>query len=353
MPKLRFGICGLGFMGRSHFARLRDHPRAEIVAVCDRDPRRRAGDWQEPLGNLDLGANAAPQAALAGVATYETPEELIADPRVDAVLITLPTPLHAPVAIAALKAGKHVLTEKPMAAQVSECTRMIEAARLTGRTLMVAHCLRFWPQYVAIKQAVDEGRIGAVRFMTLRRLASPPTYSAQNWLRDAAQSGGALLDLHIHDVDFVHYMLGMPEAVYARGLQNAAGGIDHVVATYRYADGCYAALEGGWTFTPPWPFEMAITVHGERGTVTWNSTRGDDVLLYRGGTQPETIRPVGDALRAELDYFIDCVSSGRPVERCSPVSSRISVALAWLERRSVETGRTMQLSPRLRAAWES
>ena len=351
MSKLRFGICGLGCMGQSHFARLHGHPRAEVVAVCDRDAARRAGDWHDTLGNLDLVQTQGGRAPLAGIRTYETPEALLADRNVDVVLITLPTPLHAPVAIAALKTGRHVLTEKPMAGQANDCTRMIQAARAAGRTLMVAQCIRFWPQYARIKQYVDEGRIGAVRFMTLHRLASPPTYSAGNWLRDAGQSGGALLDLHVHDVDFVQHVLGVPSAIYAHGLTGGNGGVDHIVATYCYQDGSYAVIEGGWTFTPPWPFEMGITVHGERGTLTWNSTRGQDVLFYHGGTEPERIACAGDALRLELDYFIECVLNGRPVERCTPASSRASVALAWLERRSVETGRTLHLSERLRAAW--
>jgi len=112
-----------------------------VVAVCDRDERRRSGDWRDAVGNLDLGQGAGGRVSLAGVAAYATPQELIADPNVDAVLITLPTALHAEVAIAALEAGKHVLCEKPMALRVGACDRMIRAAQAAGRTLMVAQCI--------------------------------------------------------------------------------------------------------------------------------------------------------------------------------------------------------------------
>lgn len=353
MNKLRFGICGLGFIGRCHFARLRGHQRAELVAVCDRNAGRRRGEWDDELGNLDLGQGTAGRVSMAGIRAYASTSELIQDPELDVVLIALPTPLHAEVAIAALAAGKHVLCEKPMAFRAGQCNDMIAAAEASGRTLMVAQCIRFWPQYELIKRYVDEGRIGTVRFATLRRRASAPTYSADNWLLDGQRSGGAILDLHLHDVDFAQYLLGVPDTIFARGGRDARGAIDHVVATYGYADGRYVLIEGGWALHTPWPFDMAITVHGERGTLDWCSTRGDDVLLYAGGVQPKRIPTSGDALQQQLDYFISCALAGREVERCLPRSTRASVALAWLERRSVETGRVVPLSDRLRAAWSA
>jgi predicted dehydrogenase len=351
MSKLRFGICGLGFMGRSHFARLRENPRAEVVAVCDQDERRRAGDWGAALGNLDLGAVAGPRVSLENIAVYATPAELLADPSVDVVLITLPTPLHADVAVAALRADKHVLCEKPMALRVPDCDRMIRAARAAGKTLMVAQCIRFWPQYETIKRCVDEGRIGAVRFVTLRRLGALPTYSAGNWLLDGRQSGGALLDLHVHDVDFAHTLLGVPETVYARGTRGPSGDFDHVVATWSYPGGRYAALEGGWMLAAPWTFDMEIAVHGAGGTLGWAMSRGNDVLLRTSADRAEVIPCDGDALRREQDYFIACVQAGQPVDKCTPFSSRTSIVLAWLERRGIESGRLVRISDHLRTAW--
>ncbi len=352
MSKLRFGICGLGFMGRGHFARLRQQPQAEVVAVCDRDERRRSGDWRDAVGNLDLGQDARGCVSLAGIAAHGTPAELIADPNVDVVLITLPTALHAEVATAALQAGKHVLCEKPMALRVGACDRMIRAAQAARRTLMVAQCIRFWPQYETIKRCVDEGRIGAVRFMNLRRLGTPPTYSAGNWLLDGRQSGGALLDLHVHDVDFAQYLLGIPDAVFARGTRGPSGGFDHVMATWSYPHGAYVAIEGGWVLAAPWTFDMEITVHGERGTLGWALSRGSEVVL-RSGDRAEAIRCDGDAWRREQEYFIECVQTGQPPAKCNPFSSRTSIALAWLERRAIELGRVVPISQRLRAAWGS
>jgi predicted dehydrogenase len=343
MSPLNFGICGLGFMGRTHLAHLADHPRARAVAVCAKSEQNRRGEAPSAQGNL---ASAAGHASLEGVRAYEQIGDLIADPVVHAVIVALPTPLHAPVTIAALAAGKHVLCEKPMALRLRDCDRMIEAAEAAGRTLMVGQCIRFWPAYERIKQMVDAGEIGAVRFASLRRLAAPPAWAADNWLMDARQSGGALFDLHVHDVDYARHLLGLPETIQARGGSGPSGGVDHVASSWGYADGRYALLEGGFVFHPPWPFEMAATVHGTRGTLDWSMRRGPRLQHYAGDAGPREIDlDPADGWRRELDYFVDCVLDNRPVERCSPDESRAAIGLTLLERRAAQTGRTIRIPP--------
>jgi predicted dehydrogenase len=335
--RLGFGICGLGFMGRQYFAHLREHPYARIAAVCDREAERRRGNWADPIGNI--GVREGELADMTAISTYADWRDLIADEHVDVVAVALPTPMHADVTVQALEAGKHVLCEKPMALTLAECDRMIAAAQRADRTLMIAQCMRFWPQYELIKQRVDAGDIGAVRFVSLRRLASWPGHTAGNWMMDASQSGGALFDLHVHDIDFVQHLLGRPARLAAHGYRGASGGIDHVVATYAYEDGRYALAEGAWVYHTPWPFEMAITVVGETGTLDWSMLRGPEVLLYAGGAQVKKLTaPDGTGWTRELDYFVSCVRDGRPVERCLPASSRTNIALTLLEQKSIEQG---------------
>lgn len=334
---LGFGICGLGFMGRHYFVHLRKHPHARVVTVCDQNPERRAGNWDDAIGNINV--REGERLDMSGINAQANWEAVVADKQVDVVAITLPTPTHADVTVRALEAGKHVLCEKPMALTLAECDRMIAAAERTGRTLMIAQCIRFWPQYELIKQYVDQGRVGAVRFVSLRRLSSPPGHSAGGWMMDASQSGGVLFDLHVHDIDYAQHLLGMPATLSAQGWRRPSGRIDHVVATYTYSDGRCASLEGAWSYSEPWPFEMAITVLGETGTLDWSLRQGPEVHLYHGGTGPETIAVSDETGWArELDYFIDCLREGRTVERCLPTSSRMSIALALLERESIERG---------------
>lgn len=335
-------------MGRTYFEHLRQHPQAEVVALCDEDEARRRGEWRDAVGNLMV--REAERAVSGSVAGYAKLADMLRDERVEAVAITLPTHLHAETTIAALRAGKHVLCEKPMALTLPACERMLRAAHRSGRTLMIAQCIRFWPQYERIKEMVDGGELGEIRFVTLRRLASPPVYSADNWLLDGARSGGALLDLHVHDVDFAHYLLGVPRSVQAWMTFDAVRDNDHVVAAYEYDDGSYALLEGGWAFQRPWPFEMAITVAGERGTLDWSLRRGPEVLHYAGDAEPRRIEVAGGTgWTRELDYFIRCVRAGVPVSLCTPESSRTSLALALLERSAAKAGRRQRVPATWRA----
>ncbi len=329
-------------MGRTYFAHLRPHPRARVAAVFDRDPRRRSGDWGAAAGNL--GAASGARGDMDGVRSCASVEELLADESVCAIAVTLPTPLHADVTVAALRAGKHVICEKPMALSLRDCDRMIDAAASAGRTLMIAQCIRFWPQYETIERHVAAGGVGRVRYVVLRRLGPPPGYSSGNWMLDQRQSGGAIFDLHVHDVDFGQVLLGIPQSVIAAGGIGPSGGIDHVAATWRYSDGRYALLEGGWALAPSAPFEMSIAVYGDRATLDWSLTRGPEVLCYDGGDAPRRIA-VEDATgwTRELDYFIDCVRGGLPVVRCTPQSSRIGIGLTLLEKRSIETGRALDV----------
>ncbi len=349
MDQLRFGICGLGFMGQTHLARVQAHPRAVVTAICDRNEARRSGRLGGVPGNLDVGA--APDAALENVRAYASPDEVIADPDVDAIIIALPSGLHADVSTAALRGGKHVLCEKPMALRPADCDLMIKSADESGRTLMVGQCIRFWPQYELIARYVAEGRLGRVRYLRLRRVGSPPDWATDNWLMNAARSGGALLDLHLHDVDFAQHFLGVPEQIVARGSIGPSGGIDHIGALWGYPDGCYAQIEGGWVFDLPYPFEMAITVRGDRGTMEWRLADGPQVMFYKGDKEGEPLKVAGDAYANELDYFIDCVVGGRPVSRCLPQSTRTSVVLSWLERRSIEGHKPVNVGDRLRESW--
>ena len=155
---IRVGIIGLGAMGRLHFQSWKTCPGAQIGAISARDPKLRAGDWGGK--EFNLGDQSAERVDLSGITPYERAEDLIADPAIDAVDICTSTPQHAPLAIAALRAGKHVLCEKPMALTLAECDAMQAAADESGKILMIAHCLRFWPHYLKAASIIKSGEFG-------------------------------------------------------------------------------------------------------------------------------------------------------------------------------------------------
>lgn len=276
------GVIGLGFMGRTHLAAFRAAHEAGfenlLVAVCDADPARRRGEGTSG-GNIDSGADRAALFDPAEVAGYERAEDLIADERVDLVSICTPTDSHVSLALAALEASKHVLVEKPLARTAAAIEPLLAAARSAGTRCMPAHCMRFWPAWRWLVERIRSADFGAVRSASFRRLASPPAW-APEFYRDPKRTGGALIDLHVHDADFVRFAFGEPVEV------SSTGDLDHVTTLYRFERGpVHVVAEGGWDHDPGFPFRMRYTVVFERATADFDMGRDPELVLYRDGVE--------------------------------------------------------------------
>ena len=212
---------------------------------------------------------------LSGIATTTDFEALIDDPEVELIDICLRTDLHRAVAERALASGKHVLLEKPMALDSVEGLAIKTAADGGGGFFMVAHCIRFWPQYCYLREIVQQELYGKVREAFFRRMSGPPIYGEQNWFMSPAVSGGALLDFHIHDVDFALDLMGIPESVRAWGDNCLTGGIDAIHAAFQYPNGAQATLIGGWAYHGKFPFNMEFIVRCEKATIDFNFRSGN------------------------------------------------------------------------------
>ena len=214
MRKLRVGLCGLGFMGGAHlaaYAKIRD---VELVAVCHASPRRFSGASSGNISGFGGG-----QVILRKARRHADLGAMLASERLDLVDICTPTFTHAELACRALRAGVHVLCEKPMALSVADCDRMIRASRTSRRFLMVAHCLRWWPEYVYLRNLARSQKFGALKSLHLFRGSMPTSWAP--WMCDERKSGGPLLDLHIHDLDQALWICGRPSAVSAHSSRSS------------------------------------------------------------------------------------------------------------------------------------
>src|SRR5206468_1296332 len=155
------------------------------------------------------------------------------------------------------------------------------------------------------------GKVLGARF---RRMSEMPGWSKQGTYTGATDLGGALFDLHIHDVDFVQFLFGRPESVFASGVVNASDSVNHVVAQYLYPDGPAVYAEGSWLLTKG--FSMAYTLLCERATLDFNLARGANALqITEEGQAPRTVPcDPGDGYNEEVRYIVDCVSNRRPPE---------------------------------------
>lgn len=319
---MKIAVLGLGFMGSTHLKALRSVTRATLAAVVSADEKKLSGDLSDIQGNL---GGPGEKMDFSGVARYRTVDEALRDPNVDAVDICLPTASHAPVAIAALRAGKHALVEKPMALDGEAADRMIGEAERSGRLLMTAQVLRFLPSYAAAAEIVRSAQLGAVRSAIFRRRCAAPAWS--RWLSDPGQSGGGVFDLLIHDVDYCIHLFGAPAAVSAAGYEDMPRGIDIIVARFHYPD-LEVVITGGWHHPKAYPFAAEFTVVADGGTLEYN-TGGCPLTLYQadGVDTPVTVED-RDGFEAELEYFVACAASGSKPVRCPPRESAMAVRLA-------------------------
>ena len=283
----------------------------------------------ESVPSVELAGVVSRRAPASGVKHFTTLEEALGDPQIDAVDLCLPTDMHEAATIAALRAGKHVLVEKPMALTVESCHRMIAEAERAKKILMVAHVLRFFPAYRALQDAVVRNELGAIHFATFRRRCAQPGWS--EWITDRSRSGGGAFDLLIHDVDMSLRLFGAPSEISATGYEDATAGVDTISARLFY-EGFVVEISGGWMFPGEFPFAMEFTVLGDRGVLEYNS---ESRPLKRYGGGEVSIDEV-DGYAAEIAYFAECCRTGEQPALCTPASSAESVraALAMFEARS-------------------
>lgn len=314
---MKMGIVGLGSMGAQHLEALTKLHGVELGAVAARDARARSGDLRHIGGNLQREGLVHD---FSNVRQYQTWRELIADATLDAVDLCLPTDMHAEVSLAALAAGKHVLCEKPMALTAADCEAMLATAHQHRRVLLIGHVLRFWPEYTMLAGFVEEHGRDHVTSAAFRRHCEVPGWS--RWLTDESRSGGALVDLLIHDLDQALLLFGVPARVSALGL----GSADAARITLEYDSGLNVQIEGGW-FPPPLPFAMTFDV-----TAGGEQLRFDADGLHRAGRTLAI--PKTDAYAAELAYFAECCHENRAPVRCRPEDAARALKLALLLKQS-------------------
>ena len=336
----RVGIVGFGFIGNLQFNNCAKIEGAEVTAICDMVEDKLAGK-AGVAGNL---AGAGEPLDLSGIDVYTDIDKMFKEGNLDAVTIALPTYLHKEFTIKALNAGLDVLCEKPMALDSGQCEEMIEAVEKSGRILQIGHCIRFWPEYAKARRLIASGEYGKLKAATFRRLSMSPIWAWDNWLLDEKRSGGALLDLHIHDSDFVQYLLGMPNSVLTRGVKGPSGGYDHVVTQYIYDDEKVITAEGGWIMTNSFGFQMSFEIVLEKAVICYDCTRTPTFRVCPDSGDafnPELQH--GDGHLLELEHFVKSISGQSVPEVITPRQSLNSVKLIEAEKKSADFFKEVQL----------
>ena len=333
--KLKVGIIGLGSMGSTHLDIYSKIKEVEVIAIADSIQSRLDGS-SKAEGNISGQA----EGGVTGLSAikYLDGMELIDNPDIDIVDICVGTDLHFTFVEAAISKGKHVLVEKPLARTYDEAKKIIQLAEQSSKYVMSAMCLRYWPAWVFLKEAIDSNAYGKCLSLNFKRQTSFPGGA---FYSDHNQCGGALLDLHVHDTDFVNYCLGLPEAVFSQGYKGPSGGIDHIATHYIYNQSDLSPLvssEGSWTMQEGYGFNMSYTANFENGTLSYLLEQDETLKLFRSGSEPESINlKEGMGYEFEIRTFVDEILSGNSTNLDLLRQASETVAIIEAEKTSIET----------------
>lgn len=338
MKRLEIAIVGFGFMGRTHYGVWKKMRNAHVACVCDSNLSQITAKTK---GNLNVADNSKLPPS---IRIYSDFDEMLAHERLDAVDITLPTQLHAPMTIKALSKGINVLCEKPMAIDAKTCDRMIAAEKESKGRLMIAQCVRYWPEYRLLKKYIDSGAYGHVVAADFTRFSPAPTWNkgAKSWFLDEKKSGGVALDMHLHDTDEINHLFGPPTSVFSRSHLHKDGWTDYIATTYEYPDKVVTAASS-WAMSPSFVWESGFRVVFEKAVVVANSHASPPIVVYPEKGKPFSPKlPKASGYETEIKAFADWIIGNWKTAPVHAKSARDSVAIVNAERKSAKAGRPIR-----------
>lgn len=330
----KIAILGAGFMGDTHATAYQQMERAEIAGIFDK--------------NKEAGEKLA---AKYGCRAFTDFDEMLRQVEVDVADICLPTFLHEEYVVKAAESSRHIFCEKPVGLSVESLDRMLAAVEKAGVCMLVGQVVRFWPEYAEAKRRYDSGEFGELKAVYAARLSEHPAWS--EWYKRVENSGGGLLDLHLHDIDYMCYLLGKVSHVYATGKKNSYGCWNHVSTSLTFENGNHATVEGIIEMIKGYPFTMELRIVGDQKIYQYEMKAGanlEDVASAKRRTviyeeNHATVLPLDerDAYQIELEHFVDCMEQGVG----SPVIDMTQVrnVLCTIEaiRESLETGEKVKV----------
>ena len=332
---VKVAIIGGGFMGTTH-AKGYKNIGVEIVAIADIDKNAKE--------NFVKTYNCK---------GFDSAEEMLKEIHndIDFIDVCIPTYQHEEMVLLATKYNKHVLSEKPFALTLEAIDNMLEATEKSGSIFMIGQVLHFWPEYAKIKEWVEEGIFGEIKLATAVRLGQHPV---SEWYGDHKKSGGGIYDLHVHDIDFLCYLFGDVNEVYATGKKARNDSWNFVDSVLKFKNGVNATAQAAFGITDNYPFSMNLRIVGEKATAEFSFSAGfnledissakNSLILYRNGMKPhQEPQSVRDPYEIEIEYFSKCVEENKQPEIVKPkeVKKSISVILGLIK--SLETGKVVEI----------
>jgi predicted dehydrogenase len=325
--ELTVGLLGAGMIAGVHAHAYRDSPGVRLAAVADPVPGK-----AERIADRH-GAKVVPD-------LYA-----LLDLGVDVVDICTPPTAHADATIAALRAGRHVLCEKPITRTMDEARRVLAAAHAAPGLLSIGQVARYGPDHRLARDLAASGEIGLVRMLSHSTTTSLPGWSEGGWLADPATSGGPLLDQAVHSFDYARWVIGSPAVrVHCMAADSDAGALTYTLTTVRYENGAIAHIECSWAHPASRGFKLRAEITGTEGRLSWDYDHMMGGVLHAHEGDSEWWDVLGDReFTHELSAFFQaCRDGGPPPVPAVEAVESLRTALAALE--SARTGQTIDLT---------
>ena len=329
---MKIGLIGCGGMGTTHNLSLKalsGKMDVEVTALADCRQEfleRAAKQWP-------------------GAKTYTTGMELLREEELDAVHICLPSYLHAEHAIAAMEKGMDVFLEKPVCLTREDCSRLLEVQKKTGARVMVGQVVRSFGEYRYLKDIYEKKTFGKLKSIVMQRISGDTKWGYEDWFHEERKSGSVVLDLHIHDLDFLRYMLGEPDSFTVKAAAFPGGMINQIITSYQFGS-VFATAEGIWDVCTELPFEGSFRACFEEATIIYQGRQTPTVQVYhKGGEISVPVMQEEISLHdesaginisdlgpyyTEIKYFYECLAEEREITR-APLEEGIKSVLLGIE----------------------
>ncbi len=332
MKRIRCGVIGLGWFGEHHVETLQQLPLADVTAVCTRRPDR----LQEVANKYGIPK------------TYTDYHDLLADQEIDLVTIVTHVDHHAEPTLAAIRAGKHVFLEKPMAGNLAECDRILEAIETTDKAFMVGHVCRFDTVYALAKEEIAAGKLGKILSLHARR-------NLAKWITEShLHKISAMFGDGVHDLDLMLWFTGAkPKSVCAM-TSNSRPHLPHDDigwGMFRLDNDAIAVIENVWCLPENAPFaiDARMEIIGTEGAIYIDNSGSHYTLLTKQGMSfpQSTYWPKVHGLRRgylkeEFDYFLKCIQNGTKPTVITPEESRMVVQAILTAEQSARERRVIE-----------
>jgi len=313
--QVRVAVIGAG-IGKAHIKGYQQVPQARIVALCDL--------------NLERATQVAATHDIENVEIYADYRRLLDEVEFDAVSICLPNLLHAPVAIDCLDAGKHIISEKPLAINASEGQKIADAAARSGKKCMVSQVNRFRADSIYLKELIQDGQLGDIYYAHTGWLRKRGIPHYGGWFTQKDTSGGGpLIDIGVHLLDIAWWLAGCPRPISASGVTYAQFGPrgrglgsgpptvpyphgtfdveDLAVGLIRFENGLTINLEVSWAINSREDNEMWVQLYGNEGGCEWGDPAGVFTELSGQPAVSKVALPKLDPWKGEMQHFVNCI----------------------------------------------